>query len=476
MKPIIYIALCLSIISSCKKGEKLANQAPDSFISIKEINLQGENRLNSTVSLKWYGADADGFISSYDLSIDEGKTWFNTTREDSTFIFNISEGNDTIDIAFWVRAIDGEGLMDSEPAKLIIPVKNTPPSVNFNANLMPQDTIYGVSSISWNVSDVDGDQTIAEVLLKLNDGAWYSVSTSQKFVSLIASNPSQSGPGNAKLYYGSKSPEDLEIEDLRVNEVNTVYLKARDIAGAESVVDTSELFFLKSVNSDLLVIAAHPGAKSFYTSNLNQVYPNYDLIDYYENDGANQPKYWNPTFNLLIKLYDKLLIFTENSLFEDAQTRAEQLILEAAAPALQEFLDADKKAWVNAIFPNDFSPTSALFETLPMESISQSSSGYAILNPDSLILPSGGAYDTLQPSRIITGLDPFYLTADAEAFYRGQLEIRAPWTGPDVIAARRLRNGNVAQVFFSVELHKLNGRPQAMENLFDQVLNTDFNW
>lgn len=310
----------------------------------------------------------------------------------------------------------------------------------------------------------------------MNDGAWYPLDKSRDFLSLIADDPGRTGTGNARVYFGNKEFEAALIEDFRLNELNRVYLKAVDIAGAESEPDTSSAFFVKGVKSDLLVIAAHPGELNFYKNNLNQHYPNYDLIDYHKNQGENQPKFWNPGFSLLINLYDKLIVFTENSLFQDAQTKSQQLILEAAAPALQDYLDANGKAWVNAIFPNDFSPTSALFETLPMESISQSSSGYAILNPDSLILPQNIAYDTLRPTRIITGLDPFNLTADAEALYRGQLEIRAPWVGPDVIAARRLREGKVVQVFFSVELSKLNGNPAAMSNLFDQVLNTDFNW
>jgi hypothetical protein len=73
-------------------------------------------------------------------------------------------------------------------------------------------------------------------------------------------------------------------------------------------------------------------------------------------------------------------------------------------------------------------------------------------------------------------LDPFYPTADAEAIYRADLEIVAPWTGPDIIAARRKPDGKVKQIFFSVEMHKLNGRQNAMRDLFDQIMNTDFNW
>lgn len=476
MKHLVIIIALLALLTSCDKGEKQANMAPDTYISIKEINLAGESRLNSTVKLNWYGSDADGYISSYDISIDGGNNWLNTEKEDSTFIFSISAGSDTVDIDFRVRAIDGEGLVDPEPAQLIIPVKNTPPVVNFNSRLMPQDTVWAVASISWAAADIDGDQTINQIFVKVNEGDWYEINPDQNFISLIADDPGRTGAGPAEVYFGSTEPEANLIDGLRVNDTNLVYIKATDIAGSESVVDTSESFYLKSVDADLLVIAAHNTAKSFYVDNLNNTYPSYDLIDYYIDNGVNQPKYWNPTFNLLIKQYDKLLIFTENSLFEDAQTQQEQLILEAAAPALQEFLDANGKAWVNAIFPNDFSPNSALFETLPMESISQSSQGYAILNPDSLILPGNSSYDTIQASRIITGLDPFNLTADAEALYRGQLEIRPPWTGPDVIAARRLRNGNVIQVFFSVELQKLNGRPAAMTDLFDKVLNRDFNW
>ena len=51
------------------------------------------------------------------------------------------------------------------------------------------------------------------------------------------------------------------------------------------------------------------------------------------------------------------------------------------------------------------------------------------------------------------------------------------WSGPETIAGRSIfNNGKTNQVFFSVELHRLNGNPDALKKLFDIVLNKEFNW
>ncbi len=475
MKPYLFI-LSLLVIFGCNKGQKHDNMAPETFISVNDINLTGDDRLNSTVHLKWSGKDQDGYVEFFDISIDAGTNWYRTKQLDSIFIFSISAGSDTLDIEFQVRAVDQAGLEDPTPATLIVPIKNTPPTVVFKGDLMPQDTIHSVASISWTASDFDGSETIEKVEVRLNEGTWYEVDKQVSFLSIIPVDPEATGEVNGYVYYGSKDPETITIDGLQSEGLNTVYVRVTDIAGSESETDTSESFFLKSKKSDLLVIGANPSGDAFYRGNLDVVYPNYDYINYYSESGKNQPKFWNPTFNLLVKLYDKLLFYTENSLFEDAQTKQQRLILESAAPALQEYLDAGGKSMISAIFPNDFSETSSLFQTLPMERLSDAIGGTAILGTDSLVVPDPVGYDTLRPSSFLTGLDPFYITADAEVFYRGHIEIVLPWQGPDIIGARRVRDGNVVQIFFSVEMHKLNGDPAAMTSLFDQIFKTDFNW
>jgi len=54
-------------VFSCKTGEELPNVAPDTKLSIEEINLIGNARLNSTVSLSWFGTDIDGYVAYYEF-------------------------------------------------------------------------------------------------------------------------------------------------------------------------------------------------------------------------------------------------------------------------------------------------------------------------------------------------------------------------------------------------------------------------
>ncbi|HAS36679.1 MAG TPA: hypothetical protein DCS15_09340 [Flavobacteriales bacterium] len=476
MRALLTYMILVSVFFSCKKGEKKENLPPDTFISVDKINLSGDDRLNSSVQLQWFGSDQDGYVQEYELSIDGGNEWFRTKSQDSLFIFSIESGSDTVDVEFRVRAIDNEDSVDPSPAALSIPIKNTAPSVLFKSDLMPQDTVFSVATISWEASDFDGNETIDRAFIKVNEGSWYPLDRKVSTISLVAIDPLGTGAQEAYVYTDVNAPLSESITGFRLEDTNRVYVKVEDIAGSESTIDTSEIFYVKNQKTDILVIAANPDGDAFYRANLDAVTTGYDYINYYTNAGQNQPKFWNITFNLMINLYDVLVIYTENSIFEDAQTKQDRLLLESAAPSLQSFFDSNGKLLCSAIFPNDFSSESSLFQTLPMDRLTEAAGGTAILGFDSLVNPQFSAYDTLQPSEFLTGLDPFYPTADAEAIYRADLEIVAPWTGPDIIAARRKPDGKVKQIFFSVEMHKLNGRQNAMRDLFDQIMNTDFNW
>ncbi|MEX2596410.1 MAG: hypothetical protein WEC59_05705, partial [Salibacteraceae bacterium] len=106
------LAFCfLLIIFGCKKGELLDNQAPETHTTVQAINLSGENRLNSLITLRWWGSDPDGIVEGYELSFDQ-ETWHYTTRLDSTFLFSINAVSDTVDIYFWVRAVDDKNAKD----------------------------------------------------------------------------------------------------------------------------------------------------------------------------------------------------------------------------------------------------------------------------------------------------------------------------------------------------------------------------
>ena len=101
------------------------------------------------------------------------------------------------------------------------------------------------------------------------------------------------------------------------------------------------------------------------------------------------------------------------------------------------------------------------------------------MSQDSLMNPTAAFpnYETLQPSIFLTGVDPIYIKANAAAMYTGNLQLTGCTGGTDVLGARTVNiDGNTNQVFFSVELHNMNGDPTALENLFSELFDNEFNW
>lgn len=474
LRPFGRLLPLLLLVGGCKKeDDPTLNKAPETEIAIKEINLTGENRLNSLVRLRWWGSDPDGFVDRYELSFDQ-QNWQTTEVQDSVFQFVINAGSDTVDIDFWVRAIDNAGATDPTPAYLKIPLKNTPPEILLNEELFPEDTAFVITSMTWDASDLDGFETLESIQLSINGDDWVSMPRTKTFASIVPDDPKASGAVTAKIIYddGSEGPS---INGLQLGASNTFYLRALDIAGSVSISDTSSAIVVTNQSEDFLVIGANASMpNAFYGTNLQSVGASYDFIDMMRASGKNQPKIWAPTFSLLLSLYDQVLIYSDASTLTNAQTSSEGTILEFAATSIQKYSDDGGKLMITTSFPNDLGISSTLFGVLPMDSLS-TSEGQARLAVDSLAEGQSGFPD-LVSSSFIVGLDPIYPSTDASVLYTAQLTRNAGWVGPDIVAVRRQNNGNTNFIFFSLELHRMNNDPTAMESLFDKIFNEEFNW
>jgi len=479
-KYIIYICIGLSLYA-CNKGETFENNPPETQIFVESINLSGDNRLNSVVSLFWSGEDIDGYIKGFELSINSGD-WVFVTAEDSTFKFDIPEGSDTVDVSFEVRAIDNLDLPDPTPASLIVPIKNTPPTAKFDSIRLIPDTVFSVFSAAWQAIDIDGQETLSEVSIKINEGDWYTLDPNTAFITLVPSNPTQTGSQNAQVYIGSDANLSTEaLNDLRVGDFNEMYIKAQDISGAESPIDTSNVFYIEPQGSDLLVIDAHtlpPAPDALYNSTILNVYGAYDYLDL----TTNFPTYWDPTFGLYLQLYDKIFWYSNGFEYEEF---GERMLLEVAALSLNDFVQEGGKLFVTAKFPSTFNSSdkngiSSVFSLLPMDSLATTSTAPRIRR-DSLATPSDNfsSYPTLKASAFITGADPFYASNQSNIMYSAELFAPNgdPWLEPTTICARKVgANGRTNQVFVSVELHLLQGDLPALQTFIDKVLNEEFNW
>ena len=468
------VLLCLSLWSCKREGDEKSNTLPDTKIVLEAINLTGDDRLNSVVQLSWYGTDADGYITGFEISLDE-TNWTYTTEQDSTFNFELDAGTDTTDINLFVRAIDNDNKKDPTPASLIIPLKNTPPVVTLDEASFPEDTTNLVLTFRWDATDNDGDESIISAQLKLNDGNWNDIDVDKRIISLIATDPTTSGTTNAYIYYNTEtSPQSSTIDGFKNGDTNRVYIRVEDLANAISEVDTSEIIFVKRKTSDLIFVSGmNETSTANYQTILNTAYPSYDYVNYMINSNAYQPKFWNPTFRLMLSEYDKLFMLGDGTNITNPINGQIDIMLAYAAEHIQEFSNNNGKSFI--INPlrttNDIS---SIVSVMPLDSIS-TSSGTAFIQDNDSLTPTSSSYPVLTANYILPNVAPFYPTADAEVLYNATITPQSGWIGPDEVAALRKNGANTYQVFISVPVTSFGTTTEQID-LFDQILNDDFNW
>lgn len=462
--------------SGCKTGELLPNQPPVTRLFVSSIELSGDQRLNSAFRLYWTADDADGYVTGFEFSINQAE-WVFTTRTDSLFRFNIQSGSDTADIDFRIRAIDNEGLADPDPAQLILPIRNTAPVALFDSVATIPDTVYTVGSFLWSISDLDGFDTVDSLFVRANTGPWVAMPRTLTLLTALAVDPAQTGVQEALLYSGTEDRLlNVRLPGWNVGGTNRLYLRARDLAGIFSPTDSTPAFFVQPKTADLLVIDDHSDvtADTLYRSALQALTPGYDYINL-----PNHPfNFWDPTFTRLLSLYDAVFWYSDGT---ERTSLGGLMLLEAAAFPVQRYINNGGKILVTIRFPNRFNDpvtgrSSAMFGFSPMDSLS-SSTGQARILAGAKVIPLFGPTDTLECSQIISGADPFYAKNASDDLYRGTITPVSGWTGPSTVCGvSRYINGEINQVFWSVELHRLNRKPQALRNVLRWTFDEAFGW
>jgi hypothetical protein len=462
----------LTLLSSCEEQQPAPNQAPDTRLSVDTIRLTGENRLQSTVTLNWSGTDEDGFVKGYEFRFGD-RDWQFTEASDSTFRFLVEEGDQFRDIRFEVRAIDNEDQRDPTPADLTIPVKNTPPKATFQEGTLEVDTAFTVLSLSWEVADPDGNESLDSAFIRVNEGAWVPVSRFTEIVTIVPQNPRSTGAVSATLFEGLEASNDIgTLPGLNLGGANTFYLKATDIAGATSEIDTLGPVHISPQQSDLLVLAAStssfPDPREVYRPILDKVYGTYDYIDLFANEQQYLPQFWSAAFAKRLNLYDKVFMFADDNTID------QELLLESASSALQQYLNQAGHLLIAGKFPNDLRGSSSIFNYSPMRSIPDREEQQR-LPRDSIIQPvpeADEAYQPLKASSFIIGVDAFTVKATGASLYTADL---AEEEGANTVIATGTSDGdNINQVFSAVPLHKLNQQPANLQDFFDVVLNEKF--
>ena len=155
-------------------GQLNENQPPETTVFI-----QSEDTLNLTQSfqqLYWDGRDADGFITGFFYTFTENPAtddWIWTTERSGIFPLEIT-GSDTA-YFFQVKSVDNDGAEDPTPASQRIPIKNSPPTVQWAVGSAIPDTTFTVASFAWSAADPDGDLTIVAIEYALDDTSSWNI-------------------------------------------------------------------------------------------------------------------------------------------------------------------------------------------------------------------------------------------------------------------------------------------------------------
>jgi hypothetical protein len=298
------------------------------------------------------------------------------------------------------------GAMDPRGAFLVFPVRNTPPTITFAQNpndptnlLRLPDYTYTVVSIGFKGYDPDGDETLAEYRIALNDtsnpGNWMSVRTRDTVVTLVVprerSDAAPNIPGAevvADVYSGKFLGGQVvgQLPGLRLDTTNVFFVQARDVAGEYSSViriptATQSAWFVKRPRGKVLLVQDYTdidstSARTAYLTGLHGIPdPVFATIDELNITPAGfpitekqagrvsrmVPPYIDPTMIRTFLLYDYVILFTD---------AVPTLGVIQAVPFY--YLQNGGKMLLSMKFSADFSlfnPTAILREFAPVDSV-----------------------------------------------------------------------------------------------------------
>ncbi|MCK4529652.1 MAG: hypothetical protein KAU44_00595 [Candidatus Marinimicrobia bacterium] len=213
--------------------------------------------LDTTVSVQevnWWGDDPDGNVIGYYYRWSYMDSAIFTQDESALFYLPLRTQFDIY--SFHVQAVDNDSLMDPTAAIASFPVFNSPPEVEWKLNSLPistreKDSVhysFTHHSFYWDISDIDGEETITEIYYALDDtSSWTKLDGTVRDVMLTDITPGK----------------------------HNIYLKVKDIAGAKSNVitfpdrnsDESEILVWEVVEpiGDILIVNDFAGDQVEYT-------------------------------------------------------------------------------------------------------------------------------------------------------------------------------------------------------------------
>ena len=448
---IALIALVLALVFGCSQHpteNPSGLKQPKTYLWLFPDSTVGVGV--SRQHLHWWGDDPDGVVIGYlislkivtqnvtSLPVPDTLRYVYTSRNDTTFFFPL----DTLfqKFAVVVRSVDNSfgpglpegsivrmlpfpfldrndnGIFDSGDQQLPLlgqaidprgavqtfPIRNTPPTVSFVQNpnaydpsvgLKQPDTTYTVATFAFSAYDADGQNTLREYRIALNDTSiasnWLTIPMRDSMVTLVvprqrsdAATTTVTADVYAGKFMGSTQPVIGQLPGLRLDALNTFYVEAKDVAGEYSLPavmpsGTDRWFVRKPrgrlllvgdyVNSDaatalatyLTSLAAVPGGQFTTVDRLN-ISLGVTLADKNSGKaGALVPAYPDPALIRTFLLYDYVFWYTD-----------QYPSLGVAQVTLFPYLQNGGKVLFSTSFVNTIDPRGALRDFAPIDSVS----------------------------------------------------------------------------------------------------------
>lgn len=467
----------------------------------------------SRVYVSWWGDDPDGLIVGFYTKWEGIDTsWNFTTSNDSTFslpigtsdtTFNFlvssvdNSGNGFYDVVIFFNGVNygpepfvdlnnngvydnGEpftdiGLIDPTPASTLFPIKNSSPVVVWNELSFVPDTSFPVMTFNWNATDLDGDESITEIRLSLNDTSDYVVLPGNtRLITVRGINLDSPSPEMQILINGSdQNIHPHNLTGLLLNQNNKIFLSAADFSGAVSetisLPDTSSVWYIKKPKGQVLIFddfigtsTSEPATKNFYNTTFSSIGGGVlaDKFDVFNLAEQTLPflsvtmaetmklfKYvfWysaaNPSLDLLNVITSKFLAsggkIAFSMTFQDSTSSYPYDI-----SSIQGFIPIDSmKFAATNLFPNaNVTPVAGMIDYPPLVN-ALNVSGVRVFRPNQIIAES--VYDLYSNNGVYLGVIGF-----------------------------RTQSKNL--FFIGLPLHLLNGGAQNVDELLEQIFFDDF--
>jgi hypothetical protein len=472
---------------ACKtsfQGEIAPNEVPETYTIIDTIIRLGNDRLNSQVEIQWWGNDADGYITGYEFAFDSiissGTQWKFTTTQDSVFLLATPPGKDTIDFPFWVRSIDNAGVKDPTPAHLLYPVKNSPPTIVFDYTENNPVETFPALRFYWLGNDPDGSENLSHFELCWNDTTQppYSVDVTASGAVFVATNLQALHPDCYVFINNNLMAQSALMQGMILNDMNVLFIRATDNAGAKSSFTASTKVFIKKPVSDILLVDGYTtggsSVETFYAEHLvNAGYPDADTLQLFEkvNGSYTQQSPDNFSQGKLFSLFKTIIWFTN-----DASGS-----LSIGQRTLNEFFDNGGKLLMAAYISSLFDEQSGFLDFTPIQSLVVPEDTTLLLTDTSELYSQQAGFPDLKSSAFVGTVRPFNPVVGGEILYNGELIAKdnntlalSVWNGISAVMAKKKNPGGQTNFIMStIELQKLDGFSN-MDEFFAEVMHNEF--